>query len=224
MHIVRARLKPCKSREHTTWWRSPLQFNINDVIWRGDSETPGESRAGDVLLLPLALAAFWTLAYQLVLVARWPAQTTVWCFFATALGGLFLLARLWEKTDAMPGHGYRFHPSQILLVTMGMACAVTILFVRRPNQDDIVYFHRALAQLSALDKPIFLRQTSVDMDAAAFSPVHLATSHEVLMALLGHYLRIDPLYSYQVIGHVSPVSSPDDTSRLPGGYTGIAEA
>src|SRR5205085_3493472 len=44
--------------------------------------------------------------------------------------------------------------------------------------------------------------TSVDMDAAAFSPVHLATSYEMLMAFMGHYLGIDPLYFYQVIGHV----------------------
>ncbi len=82
-----------------------------------------------------------------------------------------------------------------------MGCAVTVLFVRRPNQDDVVYFHRALAQLRDLGEPIFLRQTTVDMDAAAFSPVHLATSHEMLMALLGHYLGIDPLYFYQVVGH-----------------------
>jgi hypothetical protein len=166
------------------------------------SEMSIESRAGDVLLVPMALAAFWTLSYQLVLVARWPAETMVWCFFAIAFSGLFLLARLCKKTNATPGCGYRFHASQILLLILAAACAVTVLFVRRPNQDDIVYFHRALAQLSALGRPIFLRQTSVDMDAAAFSPVHLATSHEMLMALLGHYFRIDPLYFYQVIGHV----------------------
>ena len=166
------------------------------------SEMPVESRAGDVLLLPMALAAFWTLSYQLVLVARWPAETMVWYFFAIAFAGLFLLTRLWKKTNATPGFGYRFHPSQGLLLILAVACAVTVLFVRRPNQDDIVYFHRALAQLSALGWPIFLRQTSVDMDAAAFSPVHLATSHEMLMALLGHYFRVDPLYTYQVIGHV----------------------
>jgi Family of unknown function (DUF6077) len=166
------------------------------------SEMPVESRAGDVLLLPMALAGFWTLSYQLVLVARWPAETMVWSFFAIALSGLFLLARLWKKTNATPGHGYRFHAFHVLLLFLAAACAVTVLFVRRPNQDDIIYFHRALAQLSALGRPIFLRQTSVDMDAAAFSPVHLATSHEMLMALLGHYLRIDPLYFYQVIGHV----------------------
>src|SRR5215211_8300179 len=40
------------------------------------------------------------------------------------------------------------------------------------------------------------------MDAAAFSPVHLATSYEMLMAFSGHWLRIDPLYFYQVVGHV----------------------
>jgi hypothetical protein len=86
-----------------------------------------------------------------------------------------------------------------------LLCAITVLFVRRPNQDDVVYFHRALSQLSALDQPIFLRQTSVDMDAAAFSPVHLATSYEMLMAFLGHYLGIDPLYFYQIVGHAVAV-------------------
>lgn len=166
--------------------------------------TPGvanDSRAGDLLLFPVALGAFWTLAYQLVLVGRWPAWTIVWCFLGIAIAGLFLLVRLWKKTDATPGRGYRFHPSQILLFALAAGCAVIVLFVRRPNQDDIVYFHRALAQLRALGKPIFLRQTSVDMHAAAFSPVHLATSHEMLMAFLGHYFGIDPLYFYQVIGH-----------------------
>src|SRR5438094_3195465 len=119
-----------------------------------------------------------------------------------AVAGCFAIGQLWKKTNATPVKGYRFHLSQVLLLVLGIAYATTALFVRRPNQDDVVYFHRALAQLSALDQPIVLRQTSVDMDAAAFSPVHLATSHEMLMAFLGHYLGIDPLYFYQVIGHV----------------------
>jgi len=164
------------------------------------SERAAESRAGDVLLLPIAAVAFWTLAYQLVLVLRWPAKTITWCFLAIAIAGFVALGRLWKKTSAVPGKGCRFHPSQVLLVGLGLGYAATALFVRRPNQDDVVYVHRALSQLSALNQPIFLRQTSVDMDAAAFSPVHLATSYEMLMAFLGHYLRIDPLYFYQVVG------------------------
>ncbi len=164
-------------------------------------EPPIESRAGDILLVPVALVAFWTLSYQLVFLARWPAQWIVGCFAVIAAVGLFVLTRLWKNTNSTPGRGYRFHPSQVLLIILGMACAITILFVRRPNQDDIVYFHRALTQLSALDQPIFRYQTAVDMKAAAFSPVHLATSHEMLMAFLGHYLGIDPLYFYQVVGH-----------------------
>ena len=166
------------------------------------TERSAESRAGDVLLLPITAVAFWTLAYQLVLILRWPAKTITWCFLAIAIAGLLALGRLWKKTSAMPGKGYQFHPSQVLLVGLGLAYAVTVLFVRRPNQDDVVYVHRALTQLLALNQPISLRQTSVDMDAAAFSPVHLATSYEMLMAFLGHYLGIDPLYFYQVIGHV----------------------
>jgi len=165
------------------------------------SERPAESHAGDILLLPIAMLAFWTLAYQLVLILRWPATTITWCFFAIAIAGFLFLGRVWKKTDATPGRGYHFHPSQVFLLALGLVCAITVLFVRRPNQDDVVYFHRALSQLSELNQPIFLRQTSVDMDAAAFSPVHLATSHEMLMALLGRYLGIDPLYFYQIIGH-----------------------
>ena len=165
------------------------------------SETPTDSRAGDVLLLPIAGLAFWTLAYQVVLVLRWPAKTITLCFLAIAIPSLFLLRGLWKKTNTTPGKYYRFHFSHILLVILGIVYATTVLFVRRPNQDDVVYFHRALTQLLDLNQPIYLRQTSVDMDAAAFSPVHLSTSYEMLMAFLGHYLRIDPLYFYQVIGH-----------------------
>jgi hypothetical protein len=165
------------------------------------SERPAESRAGDILLLPIAIIAFWTLAYQLVLIARWPAKTITWCFLAMAIAGFFFLGGLWKKTSATPGKDYRFHLSHIVLLILGCAYAITALVVRRPNQDDVVYFHRALSQLLDLHQPIFLRQTSVDMDAAAFSPVHLATSYEMLTAFLAHYLRIDPLYFYQVVNH-----------------------
>ena len=166
-----------------------------------------ESQAGDVLLLPIALLAFWTLAYDFVLVVRWPAETITWFFLVIAVPGFLLLRRLWKKTNAIPGKYYRFHVSHVLLLVLGIAYASTALFVRRPNQDDVFYFHRALYQLSALNQPIFLRQTGVDMDAAALSPVHLASSYEMLMAFLGHYLRIDPLYFYQVIGHIAAAFS-----------------
>ena len=157
------------------------------------SERSAESRAGDVLLLPIAAVAFWTLAYQLVLVLRWPAKTITWCFIAFAIAGFFLFGRLWKKTNAIPGKAYRFHLAHILLLVLGAAYATTVLFVRRPNQDDVVYVHRVLTQLLDLNQPIYLRQTSVDMDAAAFSPVHLVTSYEMLMGFLGHYFGINPL-------------------------------
>ena len=124
-----------------------------------------------------------------------------WCFLAAAGVASFFLCRLWKQTDSMPGKGYRFHFSHILVLVVGLACATTVLFVRRPNQDDVVYFHRILTQLLDLNQPIYLRETSVDMDAAAFSPVHLATSYEMLLGILSHYLGIDPLYFYQIIGH-----------------------
>ena len=165
------------------------------------SETRPESHAGDVLILPIAGVALWTIAYQLVAILRWPAKTITWCFLVMSIAGFFFLRSLWKKTNATPGKGYRFHPSQIFLFAVGLVYAIIALYVRRPNQDDVVYVHRVLTQLLDLNQPIYLRQTSVDMDAAALSPVHLANSYEMLMAFLGHYLRIDPLYFYQVIGH-----------------------
>ena len=166
------------------------------------SERPAESRAGDILLLPIAIFAFWTIAYQLVLIVRWPAKTIIWFFLGITTAAFLLLTRLWKETDATPGKKYRFHLSHIFLLFLGIAWATPVLFVRRPNQDDVVYFHRVLTQLLDLNQPIHLRQTGLDMDAAAFSPVHLATSYEMLMGFLGHYLGIDPLFFYQIIGHV----------------------
>src|SRR5436190_4832371 len=103
------------------------------------SERSAESRAGDVLLVPIAAVAFWTLAYDLVLVLRWPAKTITWCFLAIAFAGFFFLARLLKKTNSTRGKGYGFHLSQIFLLVLGFAYAITILFVRRPNKDDVVY-------------------------------------------------------------------------------------
>jgi len=178
---------------------------VAEDSWTKSSQIFGrcdQSHAGDILLLPIALIAFWTLAYDLVLVARWPAYTITWCFVAFTIAGGVGLGHLWTKTSAIPGKNYRFHPSQLLLLVLGLGYAITALVVRRPNQDDVVYFHRALSQLLHFHHPIFLRQTSVDMDAAAFSPVHLTTSYEMLTAFLGHYLGINPLYCYQVVAHV----------------------
>ncbi len=178
---------------------------VAEDSWTKSSRISGrcdQSHASDILLLPIALIAFWTLAYDLVLVARWPAHTITWCFVAFTIAGGGALGHLWTRTSAIPGKNYRFHPSQLLLLALGLGYAITALVVRRPNQDDVVYFHRALSQLLDLHHPIFLRQTSVDMDAAAFSPVHLTTSYEMLTAFLGHYLGINPLYCYQVVAHV----------------------
>ena len=125
-----------------------------------------------------------------MLIVRWPGTTIIWCFLGITTVAFFLLARLWKETDAIPGKGYRFHLSHIFLLFLGIAWATAVLFVRRPNQDDVVYFHRVLTQLLDLKQPIHLRQTGLDMDAAAFSPVHLATSYEMLMGFLGHYLGV----------------------------------
>ena len=96
------------------------------------SGAPVESRAGDILVL----AAFWTIAYQLVLIARWPARSIVWFFFAFAASGLVFTVRLWRRTNILPSWIYRFHPSHLPLLLLAVGCATAQLFMLRPNQID----------------------------------------------------------------------------------------
>jgi len=69
------------------------------------SERLAESHAGDVLLLPIAGVAFWTLAYQLVLVVRWPAKTMTCCFLAIAILGFSFLWLVWKKANDTRARG-----------------------------------------------------------------------------------------------------------------------
>lgn len=192
----------CKVEWSTISWTLFLNITLpssrSPILTTIDNEGMAP-RAGDVMFVAIAGLAFWTLAYQLVLVTRLPAWAILPIFACLLFGSLWAGRRIFGKN---PWTGYEFHFPHLFLVILGFGCAVLVLFVLRPNQDDVVYFHRALTQLDHLSDPILTRQTSVDVDAAAFSPVHLATSHEILMAFLGHFLGIDPLYFYQVIGHV----------------------
>ena len=54
----------------------------------------------------------------------------------------FLGSRRWGKGV----RGYEFHWAHLALCIMGLVFGSTILFVLRPNQDDVVYFHRALVR------------------------------------------------------------------------------
>src|SRR5262245_52347445 len=89
---------------------------IAHASWTKSIQTSGrrdQSHTGDILLVPIAIIAFWTLAYHLVLVARWPANTITWCFLGIAIAGFSLLGLLWKETNAIPGKGCRFHPSHV---------------------------------------------------------------------------------------------------------------
>src|SRR5207245_11293795 len=122
----------------TSSFEIAIMLTMRNSMQKGEqtfpvSEGPGESRAGDILLLPIAIFAFWTIAYQLVLIVRWPAKTIIWCFLGITTVAFFLLARLWKETYATPGKGYRFHFSHIFLLFLGTVWATAVLFVRRPN-------------------------------------------------------------------------------------------
>lgn len=193
----------------TTLWLCSLSIILSRLSATAGGVAGREDpfRAGDLILLPIALAALWTLAYQIVLLTRLPALSIVWFFLGFAALAYGWVIVYWKRHHVVLLWDYSFQPVHLLVLALALSCGVVVLFVLEPNQDDIVYFHRALTQLRALSQPILTRQTSVDIDAASFSPVHLATSHEMLMAFLAHFLRIDPLYFYQVIGHVASAAA-----------------
>src|SRR5437762_6446199 len=77
------------------------------------SDTPTDSRAGDVLLLPIAGLAFWTLAYRLVLVLRWPAKNAHVVFSGYRYCWFLLVRAAMEENqrNAWPGISVSSFPS-----------------------------------------------------------------------------------------------------------------
>jgi hypothetical protein len=96
------------------------------------SERAAGSCAGDLLLLPVAGVALWTLAYQFILIVRWPAKSIIWCFLAIAISGLFLLVRLWKKTNAIPSKGYRFK-EDVIEFFVWLESVLELLLVRESD-------------------------------------------------------------------------------------------
>jgi hypothetical protein len=153
-------------------------------------------------LIELVFIVFgcWTVAYQVTVLLALPAQL-VW----------FPLAMVWVPTVLVVATRVRSHASLStsrrpwrMLATTAALSLVTGLFTlvtSRPDMDDVSFFHRALIQVSQLDRPFVTSFTSSDIAGLPqISGLHALTSYEPLMAIAGWELCGDPLWFYQNMG------------------------
>jgi len=141
----------------------------------------------------VGLFAAWTLAFHFILIIRWPAWCILPCFAAIVVIFLYfrVLPRLCLRT-------FIVHRTTLIIA---LIAALLSFFTARHSADDATFFHRALVQAHAMDQPLLLTDTlhAAD-DLPAISPLHVATSYELLMALTARALHIDAVWFYQ---HVS---------------------
>ncbi len=165
----------------------------------------------DRLLLRAVAAGFlgfgaWTLAYQLVLVTRWPARITVLPFLMV----LALLVAAWRglgrrratsaAAEEPAVEGLAQWPGKAVVASTVLLCTIAgllALFLARPDLDDFSFFHRAVAQLDHLSEPFFLDDQSHDIPVPPLSTHHLLTAYEPLVALTASAIQIDPVLLYQ---------------------------
>jgi len=149
-------------------------------------------------LLRLLAASFaaWTVSYQIVLAARWPAIVAVWLFLP--LGAVTAAAFALGRRGAPPER-IRV-PGAVIAAVLVLACAMAAasLVVSRPDADDIDYYHRPLVQSLHLGDPIVLGSTVHNVkDLPGLSTAHLLASYELAVAFAARLLSADPLSFYQ---------------------------
>jgi len=77
-----------------------------------------------------------------------------------------------------------------LLLLICLASGAVSAFTNRPDSDDIAFSHRAVQAASALDKPLALGDTALDVGGLPpLTPLHVFTSVEVTTALMARALH-----------------------------------
>ena len=144
----------------------------------------------------VALLASWTLAVHACMVLGAPVWASI-VPLALAMAALHWLVRpdwrgAWRASAAS---GERRFLAGLLAIALGFAAASLVLDV--PTADDFNFFHRALAQLSALGGPFLLGDTAFNEGPlAAISPLHALTTWELGVAIAADRVGLDPLGAY----------------------------
>ncbi|MCP5055429.1 MAG: hypothetical protein GY937_01760 [bacterium] len=147
----------------------------------------------------LAVLFSWTLAYHLIASLQLPAYW-IWppfVLFLAASGSALL--QPWRR-DLRAGPADLGLLSGALL--LGGALSVFVLFVSRPDADDVQYFHRALLQLRDFGQPFIVTEKIHDVSDLPLSSVMTVTSYEFFVAMTADLFDIDPVFAFHNLGAV----------------------
>ncbi len=147
-----------------------------------------------LLEIPLALFASGTLAYHLCLILGWSSSAIIFPFLGIA-GGYFYLSATRLHAALTSDTGARNYAA--IVIACGIVLGSAMLFISRPDADDVQFFHAALLQLQNLEQPFFLTEEIYDVKQLPKSIIETIPFYERSVALVSHALGIDPLYSYQ---------------------------
>jgi hypothetical protein len=143
----------------------------------------------------LAFFAALTIAYDVVLLMRWP------CYFiaigamplaVAAIGGGAMLRRGMPESAVLPDPW----ADRFALLLIGMAVVVYTLLVNRPDSDDVAYLRRAVVQATSLRSPVVVSNVTYDADVPDVVPTQYLVSYEILVGMAGRVLHCDPVNLY----------------------------
>lgn len=145
--------------------------------------------------IALSVLCGWTLAYHASLLLGLPAGVIVWPFLVLVLSTSVALGPGWVA--ALRGTRWR-SPTVIVVVVLSVVVGGLTTVLSRPDNDDFSYFHSALYQLEQLDRPVITTDTVHNVEGLpALSPLHVATSWELFIAVGASTLGLDPIHAYQ---------------------------
>lgn len=155
--------------------------------------TPSFDLERGVGLLVIFFAA-WTVSYHLSLLLSSPASAIFSVLFLVCL--LFLAVVLTLFSDSRDG-GARFTGRESgAVLSLGVIVGSLLMFLNRPDADDIQLFYRALYQLLHIEQPFFREVMVIEPRFLPNSSVGFIPAYEFFISLSAAYLGLDPLWAY----------------------------
>lgn len=150
-------------------------------------------RTLDSVLAFFAIATIW---YWLTLWLHAPAGYLTPGLFAALI--VTVLGAAWNCSKE--ASGALLAPATVALFALSLGSAAVGVLFSRPDIDDFSFLHRVLVQLSVLDQPFIMTDTTLDVAGLPpLSPGHVFTSVEPIAAFAAAALHIPPLPALQIV-------------------------
>ena len=144
----------------------------------------------------LVLLAAWTVAYDFVVLLRWPSYFIGIVAVPLAVVALIVAARVRRTTETTATPSPASRGACAALVLIAAAVALFTLLVNRPDSDDVAYMRRAVVQAASLRSPVVVSNVTYDANVPDVVPTQYLASYEILIGLTGRIFHCDLLNLY----------------------------